>query len=979
MEISLQGFWEADIGDGKVYSMMLPGTLDENRIGYPDTGSNQWHPDITLGNESEAFQTKGIATRFTRRYTYEGEARMTRRVTGDLWKAIAGEMSAGDGETFAGGAAADAGGTAAGKAGKRLFLEAQRARTLRLLVDGEEVPHWIPPSISTEQIFEVTGLLREGSELTLLSDNSYPGLPHDAIVYSSAATDETQTNWNGVLGYLRIRSEQWAFLDEFRVYPGKDSLTVKCRLCADRPFHGEVRLSCDALEESICREVTADQAFTELVFEALPLREGVRRWDLEEGNLYELTAFLSGGECGNEKEIKTQKTVPFGIRTFGDDGSGRLAINGRRFFLRGEANCGEFPETGHPPMTVEEWEAILKRFRSYGVNCMRFHSHCPPEAAFAAADRLGMLMQPELSHWNPRDAFESEESFRYYRTELLQILRMLANHPSFVMLTFGNELSALPKGQERMKELLELARHTDPTRLYANASNAFYGNLGCDAGSDFYTSQHFKDGDLRATSANMTGYLNRHYPGTETDYDETMKQLRTEYQKPVFSFEVGQYEILPDFDELADFRGISDPVNFRLIQERVASRGLQKDWKKYVEATGELSRLCYREEVEAALRTRELSGISLLGLQDFPGQGTALVGMLNSHLQPKPFDFARPEHFRSFFRDQLPLALLPRYTWESGDTLSVRILVANYGKEDLCGVLEYELREHKADGKGYSCAADGMTDGKHDFCPDDALTAGGSGDGKVLAAGRFAAGKYPQGALTEAGLWEFPLASLEIRKAVRLDLLIRLGNCSNLYPLWVYPRVQPQCPESVYETRYLDEKAREVLEKGGKVYLSPPSVKEALPHSIQAQFSTDFWSVGTFAGQEGGMGLLIDESHPLFESFPTEFHTNWQWWPMASARAVILPKPYRAIVTQMDSYAFLRPMCQLLECRCGRGKLLFSSFGLQDLQQYPEARALLDAIYRYLDSERFAPEQEIGAEVFETLVNPVKTSLKRQD
>lgn len=77
--------------------------------------------------------------------------------------------------------------------------------------------------------------------------------------------------------------------------------------------------------------------------------------------------------------------------------------------------------------------------------------------------------------------------------------------------------------------------------------------------------------------------------------------------------------------------------------------------------------------------------------------------------------------------------------------------------------------------------------------------------------------------------------------------------------------------------------------------------------------------------------------------------------------------PYDAIITEMDSYAFLRPMAQLLECRCGNGKLLFSTMGLQNLQQYPEARALLASIYRYLTSEDFMPEQEIAPEIIETL------------
>ena len=210
-----------------------------------------------------------------------------------------------------------------------------------------------------------------------------------------------------------------------------------------------------------------------------------------------------------------------------------------------------------------------------------------------------------------------------------------------------------------------------------------------------------------------------------------------------------------------------------------------------------------------------------------------------------------------------------------------------------------------------------------------------------------------------------------VEKAARLTLEVSVDGAVNRYPVWVYPPVSPEnlvCPENVYETQRFNEKAKNVLAAGGCVYLTPPSKKEALPGSIQAQFTTDFWSVGTFSQQAGGMGQLIDSAHPLFADFPTESHTNWQWWPMASRRAVILPKRIPAIITEMDSYAYLRPMAQLFECRCGGGRLLFSSLGLQDLQQYPEARALLSSIYRYLAGEEFAPEQELDVETVASLV-----------
>ena len=263
--------------------------------------------------------------------------------------------------------------------------------------------------------------------------------------------------------------------------------------------------------------------------------------------------------------------------------------------------------------------------------------------------------------------------------------------------------------------------------------------------------------------------------------------------------------------------------------------------------------------------------------------------------------------------------------------MAVDVVVANYGKKDLHGPTEYELR-----GNSYSVL--------------------GSLDEKCC----------PMGELTIVG--KIKIAIDTFKKASRLDLIVSVDGISNSYPIWVYPKINLKCPKSVYETQIFDKKAKKVLEMGGSVYLSPASTKENLPNSIQAQFTTDFWSVGTFTAQEGGMGQFIDASHPIFSNFPTETHSNWQWWPMAVQRAIILPQRFESIITEMDSYAYMRPMTKLLECRCGNGKLVLSSMGLQDLQKYPEARALLSSIYVYMDSEEFNPMQNIEYEVIESLV-----------
>lgn len=841
-------------------------------------------------------------------------------------------------------------------------------------------------TLSTPYIFELTGAAPGEHEFTFLSDNSYPGMPKAAIYYSSAATDETQTNWNGILGECSMYTRPQNFIDSLRVYPravkkeeknkaGGYVLDVCVELApgAKKVYKdAKIILQSEALAAG---ELEDTQTLTEIIsysgeglaeagtdkeenpktmeiwFRDLPLRENVKLWDEDEGNLYEMAVTLDNGMSAEDKGGSTAECrTRFGIRSFGDNGSGRLALNGRAIFLRGEANCAEYPETGHPPMTIPEWKEMLLKYRSYGINFVRFHSHCEPEAAFAAADELGMLLQPELSHWDPKDAFGTEESYRYYRAELVDLLKTYANHPSFVMLTLGNELQAQDEGRERMRELVRTAKRMDPTRLYANGSNAFYGEEGCDPESDFYTSQSCKDVVIRGTFSGMRGYLNENYPSADRTYDEAMAEIRKEYQKPVFSFEVGQFEVLPDFEELESFHGISDPVNLKLIKKRVEERGLLPTWEKYVEATGELSRLAYREEIEAAMRTRELSGISLLGLQDFPGQGTALVGMMNSHLEPKPYDFARPERFREFFQECRILVKLPHYTYEAGERLIAEVEAANFGKRNIEGVFCWTLAGKKSVSENGNCEPAEIKSKN---------TVIATGEDTEITICR-------PGSYTEVGSLDIPLDFVE--KNTALTLKVRIGDSISAYPIWVYRKTTPVCPENVYETRAFDVKTREILQNGGRVYLSPDADKESLPNSIKTQFTTDFWSVGTFADQEGGMGQLIDTEHPIFKEFPTDFHTDWQWWIMATKRAVILPHPMKTIITEMDSYAFLRPMAQMIEFRCLKGKVLLSTMELHKSQQYPEVRALQASIYTYLSGENFEPAEEITEEELSMLV-----------
>ena len=889
--MDLSGLWACEI-PGQAGTIRIPGTLDEAGIGFPDPPEKQWKAEEV---SRIGFYRDGdpIVTRLTRKVSFEGAARITRHVS------------------------------FVRPAGARVFADVERARGLRLTVNGVEVQPVEPGCLSAPWSFEVTEALTGEDEFCFISDNSYPGWPRDAIVYSSAASDETQTNWNGLLGFVRLRTERPAFIASLRVLPMGNELTVVAELDAAVPWQGTLRLSSDALLEPAEQAVSCPPGRTEICFEHLAVRPDAARWDLGEGNLQSLTAAGDGLE---------EKTVRFGLRDFGAR-EGCLVLNGRRFFLRGEANCAVFPETGYCPMEEQAWREVLQRYQAYGVNCMRFHSHCPPEAAFAAADGLGMLMQPELSHWDPEHAFASREARDYYENELMRILKCLANHPSFVMLTFGNELHADEDGHRFMDRLLRKAREADPTRLYANGSNTHYGQMGPDPESGFFTASDCFTERLRATVAGPAGWLNERGPDFRTDYGAGMARVRQTSGQPVFSFEVGQYEVLPDFGEIGEYHGVAQPENLRHIRNKVREKGLEAGWERRVEATGELSLLCYRAEVEAALRTEGFSGISLLGLQDFPGQGTALVGMMNAHLQPKPYAFADPSRFSAFFRDTLPLALLPRVTFRAGETLRVPVKIAHYGKTVLRGIPSWQLADEH---------------------------------GTVLCGGELPPLEITCGGLADAG--EFCLETGKLPQPAKLVLTVSFAGMENTYSLWNYPDRKPVCPPGIHEYRRLDEDAMAVLKAGGKVYLAPDSTEEALPGSVKAQFSTDFWSLCTFPEQAGCMGQLIEENHPLFERFPTAFHTDWQWWPMAGQRAFVLPKPVKAIVEEMDSYAFLRPMAQLFEGRCAGGKLMVSSLGLHRLREYPEAQALQQAIYDYMDSDRFSPEQELDPAMVRGLV-----------
>lgn len=930
---SLQGIWSVTLSDGTQYDMRIPGTLDDSNIGYSDIADPvPTVPALKQGDAqpsendaenvplrpSEAFdevvleddgedtgivpdRIPEILSRYTRKHRFDGSVKIEKTITFE--------------ET----------------PGRRLFLDIERGRQLRLFIDGAEVEHFLTPTLVTPHVFEVTGLLDGTHTLMLLSDNSFIGLPSGQILKSSMASDDNQTNWNGIIGYIRLREEAETMLSRVVVCPAEDAVSVYVEISTPVACEGPIRFSSPALLKDYEQKISIRKAYTGFVIAGLKLNENAARWDEFEGNLYDFTVSF----------MNSEKTVRFGIRDIGMNRVGRLTINKRVFFLRGETNRAVFPETGYAPMEEAAWEKIFKNYMAYGVNFVRFASWCPPEAAFLAADRLGLMLMPELS-MRGGEAFAEEEAKIYYRAELSQIIRCYGNHPSFVMLSFGADTVSDEAESAFAAELIKTARKIDATRFYAFAANAGNVRISPDQASDFYTASAYGESLLTATAyaedfgEGLRGHLNTEYPGTNADYDEAMARIRTKYKKPVFSSEAGQYASLPDFREIDIFSGHLLPNNTDALRKKAEEQNLISEWPKMVEAGGELKLASYREETEAVLRTKSMSGIILMGLQDYPGEGTAYVGMMDSHFIPKPYSFADPKRFAAFFRDTLPIVRLTRFTYEYGETLEAHVYFANYGKKDIRSGMKVTL------------ASD-----------------------KIVFEHSTKEKNVSQGSVTPFPLLKIPLEGerFDTETAGKYSLTVSVGGISNSYPIWIFPSVIPVCPDSVYETDTLDRKTVEVLEGGGSVFLTPPATKEAIPKSVKSEYTTDFFTNTKYIAQSGTMGQLIDASHPLFKFFPTEGFTESLWWPMTTGRAVILPRPMKTIVAKTDGGTGLRPLAELFEFRVGRGNVLFSSMGLKERMQYPEVRALLESIYRYLESYDFSPTEDLRLSDLKTILS----------
>ncbi|HWL16376.1 MAG TPA: hypothetical protein VNR00_12275, partial [Opitutus sp.] len=797
-------------------------------------------------------------------------------------------------------------------------------------VDGREEGH--ADSLVAPHIHDLSPWLPPGRhELLVRIDNReiHPGLSHRAKEYSDAAdsylahayTNHTQTIWNGMLGALRLRADEAAAIERLAVFPRRRphaGLRVVGELAAPaangaamplrfvlRDAHGA------ALAERV--ETLGAGGTAKFDFEwELPAGVDVQSWNEFSPVLYRL-------EVARAKDDATPTVVRFGFRELTAD-DGELRLDGRRIFLRGTLECAVYPITGYPPTEVSEWRRILARAREWGLNHLRFHSWCPPEAAFAAADELGMYLQVELPHWS-LEAARNPATWTFLQAEAGRILEAYGNHPSFLLLSLGNELQGdLPALNAFVRQL----RARDNRRLYTATTFTFEQGHGRAPEPDdqFFVTQYTTDGWVRGQ-----GIFNEVAPAFDRDYHEAAKGVRV----PLISHEIGQYAIYPDLREIDRYTGNLVPLNFVAIRDDLARKGLLELAPRFTSASGRFAALLYKEEIERALRTRELDGFQLLGLQDFPGQGTALVGLLNAFWESK--DILTADRFREFCGPLVPLARFPRAVYERGEIFRAQLELANFERALASVALHWTVR---------------------------------NGEGRTIASGACAPTDFPVGDVTRAGEIAVPIPLTGGAERWELEVTAPSTGARNRWNLWVYPTAGNTLPSDGRVVTTLAD-AQRALAAGERVLFNPPVEKIA---GISGRFVPVFWSPVHFPDQPGTMGLLCDPQHPALRDFPTETHSDWQWWdPVLRSRSVAIDGlPVRPIVRAIDNFKRNHSLAVIFEAQVGPGRLLFCATDVtNDLDRRPVARQLRTSLLRYLGSADFATTASLSPAQLESL------------
>jgi len=822
-----------------------------------------------------------------------------------------------------------------------LFLERPHIETT-VYVNGQKIGH--QTSLSVPHRYDVTEAIRVGKKNEIVID-VYNGIENVCVGQDShSVTDQTQGNWNGIAGRMELQS-QWKKLYVKHVavrldsvftgkVTGKGRHKVKERApaavvtvtLADHTAHAFalwdynviVSLSSMADGQAVGRLRKMVRLAKEAKDDKLEFTffcdDDLKLWDDIQPNLYMLSV-----EAGDDLY-----TTPIGLRRIGVSGR-QLMINDRPLFLRGTVENCCFPETGYPPTDVDEWLRIFRKCKEYGLNHVRFHSYCPPEAAFAAADKVGIYLQPEGPSW-PNHGVRLRRGMaidRYLLEESRRIIDEYGHHPSFVMMAAGNE----PAGDwvSYCNDWVQQMKQYDPTKIYCGASVG--GGWAWDNGSEYHVKGGARglDWDRRAPSSDDDYYSGMEYP---RNYKDTVPN-----QSPIIAHEQGQWCAFPDFKEIPQYTGVYKATNFEIFRDLLKDNGMEGMAEKFLMASGRLQTLCYKYEIERNLRTPDYAGFQLLGLNDYSGQGTALVGALNVHWREKGYTDAK--QWRQFCSVLVPLARFPRFVFSNRDTLRVPVECYNAFCNPLSGSRPV-----------YYITGDST---------------------RVYTGGKLSSADLPIGKNIPLGTVVFPLDT--IKQPTKLTLTVQFTNhIKNQWDFWVYPD-SLKMPETQVTVTNDYETALSALEKGETVLLEAAG-KVTLGDDVKQTYLPVFWNTSWFKMRPPHTtGAYIDTKHPLFKyDFPTDDWSNLNWWELLNKAQVMnlceLPREYQSPIQPIDTWHVSRKLGMVVEARVGKGRLLLTTMDVEsDLSHRLVARQMRQALLRYMQSADFQPSLELSADV----------------
>lgn len=880
-------------------SLFLPGTTDMGKKGTYNT-------DMTL------------TTSLSREYVFEGKALYTKQVDiPEEW----------DGTSV------------------RLVME--RTKPTTIWIDGKEVG--ANNDISTAQQYDLSSYLFPGTHtVAILVDNGKQAVPEKVYGSSHAYSASTQTNWNGIIGDFYLESVPLCGIDDIQLYPDVAKKVVTARVTLRNPdkgvgkgilsFYAEA-WNTDKQHKTPVQTIEVDWTKPEQEFE-LALGDKALLWSEFTPALYRLSVSLK-----TDQSVDTEQ-VTFGLRDFKAKGR-QFTMNGKVTFLRGKHDACVFPLIAHTAMDVETWRHYFQVAKQYGINHYRFHSWCPPEACFEAADIEGIYLQPELPVWGNID-IDDTELCDYLLKEGRNLHRAYSNHASFVMFGLGNEMS----GEEGLAMLIQTFKKEDNRHIYASGSNNYLGFKGKQADEDYFTTCRVgrEDDKQFNTHARASfsfadaydgGYLNHTYPNSEMDFSSANALCDV----PIISHETGQFQVYPNYEEIKKYTGVLKPRNFEIFKKRLEEAGMIDQAHDFMMASGKWSALLYRADIEMNLRTPEWGGFQLLDLQDYPGQGSAYVGILDAFMESK--GLIAPEEWRHFCSEVVPLFCTEKFCWTNDEALTGEVEIANYSESDL-------------NSKQLSWT---LTDSKQ----------------QVLDKGVLPL-QVKQGELAKVGTLKPAIASVRKAEKVTLALSIDGTPYRNDYSLWIYPAADKEVApsEDICVTDDLDAHLK-YLTEGGKVLWFPSKDKHK-DQTVGGLFQTDYWNYRMFRTicenldrpvSPGTLGILTDPGHPALADFPTEFHTNWQWFPIIKqSYPMILDRlsdDYRPIVQIIDNVERNHKLGLLFEFKVGNGKLLVCMSDLKAVQDKPEARQFYRSILEYMESPAFAPSYSLSVKDLQDL------------